>query len=153
MSRSNLDTVLHRRNPCILLALFVLFAFGAIMGCAPSTPEPPQGPSLDELAAQVGSLPKGDAPSGEKLFADEGCKVCHSLQPSVRVIGPSLSGVAERAATRKPNYTAEMYLYESIVYPNAFVVSGFQKNGMPVTFGQRLNQQQFADLVAFLLTK
>ncbi len=160
MGKSTLDTASHPSSPLVfvlskfaILVFCALFTFGSLAGCAPSTPEPPQGPSIDELKVQVASLPKGDATSGEKLFSDEGCQVCHSLQANVRVIGPSLSGVAERGATRKPNYTIEMYLYESIVYPNAFVVPGFQKNAMPVKFGQTLSQQQFADLVAFLLTK
>ncbi|MCI0394615.1 MAG: cytochrome c [Chloroflexi bacterium] len=81
------------------------------------------------------------------------CSACHSLDPDTRIVGPSLSGVAARAATRKLDYSAEMYIYESIVYPDAYGVEGFQGGIMPADFKQRLSQQQLADLVAFLTTK
>jgi hypothetical protein len=46
-----------------------------------------------------------------------------------------------------------MYIYESILRPNAYVVDGFQKGLMPQTFETTLTPQQLADLLAFLLTQ
>jgi Cytochrome c len=70
----------------------------------------------------------------------------------VTIVGPSLKGVAVRAATRKPGYTAIAYLRESIMYPNAYVVQGFNPGIMPQTFGQQLSKQQIDDVVSYLLT-
>jgi hypothetical protein len=68
-------------------------------------------------------------------------------------VGPSLAGVGARAGTRRPDYTAEMYLYESIVYPNAYVVPTFVGGIMPRDYRQRLSEQEIGDLVAFLATQ
>ena len=113
----------------------------------------PAAQAPGELRAEWERLPAGSASSGEQVFnGDAGCSACHSLQPGVKLVGPSLAGVGERAATRKAEYAAEPYLYESIVYPSAYVVEGFQSGIMPANFRQRLSEQQLADLVAFLLT-
>ena len=61
--------------------------------------------------------------------------------------------VASRAATRKPGDTAEQYIYESIVAPAAYTVAGFHEGIMPADYGRRLNDQQLADLLAFLMTQ
>jgi hypothetical protein len=53
----------------------------------------------------------------------------------------------------RAGYSAEMYLYESIVYPDAFVVPGFHSGIMPPVHGQRLDDQAIADLVAFLASQ
>jgi mono/diheme cytochrome c family protein len=114
-----------------------------------------QEPEADLIRAGLESLPEGNASGGERVFRGAGgCSACHSLGPDVRMIsGPSLSGVASRAATVRPGYSGEMYIYESIVYPNAYVVEGFQGGIMPTGFKNQLSEQQLADLVAFLMTK
>ncbi|MBM2843825.1 MAG: hypothetical protein HW404_1662, partial [Anaerolineales bacterium] len=48
--------------------------------------------------------------------------------------------------------TAEQYLLESIVDPNAYLVSGFETVAMPGTFSGRLTPQDAADLIAYMLT-
>jgi cytochrome c2 len=78
---------------------------------------------------------------------------CHSLEPDVKVVGPSLAGVASRAATRKPGYAPDLYLYESITNPNAYLVPGFQPDLMPKTFADTLSPQDLADIIAFLMTQ
>jgi hypothetical protein len=57
------------------------------------------------------------------------------------------------AETRKEGTSAEEYIRESILNPNAFVVDGFQPNIMPQIYGQQLNNQQLDDVVAFLLAQ
>jgi nitric oxide reductase subunit C len=121
---------------------------------AQRTPGAAQAPATDMIRAELESLPAGDAGGGEQVFTGEGgCSACHSLASGVRIVGPSLSGVASRAATLKADYSAEMYLYESVAYPDAYVAEGFQRSIMPAGFKQRLSEQQLADLVAFLMTR
>jgi cytochrome c2 len=73
--------------------------------------------------------------------------------PDVRVVGPSLAGVATRAASRRTGYSVELYLYESITRPNAYVVDSFPGGVMPQNFLIRLKPQDLADLIAFLSTQ
>ncbi len=100
----------------------------------------------------------GDPEMGRRLFFEEvpgvnvGCRLCHSLEPGVRLVGPSLAGVATRAAQRVPGLSAEEYLYQSIVDPDAYVVPGYPAGTMPPDAQERLTEEQIQDLVAFLLT-
>lgn len=102
--------------------------------------------------------PKGDPRLGERLFsgavlgANPGCAVCHSLEPGVDLVGPSLAGVASRAAQRVPGLSAEEYLRQSLLEPDAFVVEGFPAGLMVPDLQQRLTPEQIEDLLAFLLT-
>jgi len=81
-----------------------------------------------------------------------GCHICHSLQPDVVIVGPSLAGIATRAAGRIPGMSAEEYIRQSILQPNAYVVPGFPSGVMPPDFSEILTPEQIDDLVAFLLT-
>ena len=40
--------------------------------------------------------------------------------------------------------------FESILAPNAYISPGYPANAMPQNFGERLDLQQLADLVAYL---
>ncbi|MEN8171983.1 MAG: hydrogenase iron-sulfur subunit [Chloroflexota bacterium] len=99
----------------------------------------------------------GDPDAGEKLFyetslgVNAGCRICHSLQPDVVLVGPSFAGVATRAAERIPGMSAEAYLHQSIHEPDAYVVDGFT-NVQTMNFGDQLNEDQIKDLIAFLMT-
>ncbi len=99
----------------------------------------------------------GDPVAGERLFkevseANPGCRICHSLQPGADGVGPSLAGIATRAATRVPGMTAEAYLRQSLLAPDAYVVPGYPAGQMLPDLDKRLSQEQIEDLVAFLLT-
>jgi mono/diheme cytochrome c family protein len=115
----------------------------------------PVGTALDT------SLPQGNVDNGQKLFASQGCAACHSLQPDVKIVGPSLAGIATRANERikASDYkgqatTGEQYLRESIVQPSAYVVPTYPDGVMPKDFGTaKLSAQDLADLIAFLLTQ
>jgi len=142
------------------LAASVIFA-AALAACgtaAPAATASPLGPtpapdSPAALQAELAALPAGNAASGQALFSAVGCVACHALVKDVRIVGPSLAGVAARAATRKAGYSAQLYLYESITRPNATVVDGFPTGVMPQDFRARLKAQDLADLIAFLLTE
>jgi len=119
-----------------------------------ATVAPTAGPDEhDILQGELAALPAGNAANGEAIAKGKGgCVACHSLVPDQVIVGPSWAGVATRAATRKPGYSPDLYLYESITHPNNFVVPGFQPNIMPQTFKQTLSPQEISDLIAFLST-
>jgi len=117
------------------------------------TPIPTAAPApIEVLQAELAALPKGNPDAGQAAFTTTGCVACHSLEPDVKIVGPSQAGIATRAAARKPGYSAEVYLYESITRPNLYVVEGFQPDLMPKTFKETLKPQEIADLIAFLMT-
>lgn len=94
-------------------------------------------------------LPAGDAAAGEQLFDELGCQACHSLD-GTQIVGPSLQGISERAATEVEGLTAEQYVRESILLPCDFVVPGFTCV-MPQNFGERIDAEGLANLMAFVL--
>jgi nitric oxide reductase subunit C len=109
----------------------------------------------------------GDPEAGERLYTSltigradaPGCITCHSLEPGEIKVGPSHSGVARRAAEviQQSNYTgsattAEGYVRESILEPDAYVEAGFAPGVMYQAYSQTLTEGELADLVAFLLT-
>ncbi len=79
------------------------------------------------------------------------CAQCHALTPETVVIGPSLAGVATRAAMRESNLDAQSYLETSILSPSQYIVPGF-KDVMPKTFAKDLTSDEFNAVVQFLLT-
>jgi mono/diheme cytochrome c family protein len=106
---------------------------------------------VDELQAEFDNLPAGDEARGEQIYLAQPCHMCHADLP----VGPVFPGdppLTIRTATRKPGYSAELYLYESIIAPNADIVPGFQKDIMPAEPGTMLTDQELADLIAYLMT-
>ncbi len=93
-----------------------------------------------------------------------GCAACHSVAPNVNIVGPSLAGIAARAATRiqAKDYHGQAkdaagYIRESILNPNAYVLSGptYSAGGhslMPGDYEQTLKPEQVDQIVAYLLT-
>ena len=135
-----------------------LLLVGALAACSAPPPAATVTPAFapdspQELQSELAALPPGSAAAGKADFTSVGCVACHSLEKAVRIVGPSLAGVATRAASRKPGYSAQFYLYESITRPGAYVVAGFPNGLMPPDFKTRLRPQDLADLVAFLLTE
>ena len=132
----------------ILLAL--LFAFG-LTAC---------GGGEEEAADSGDSGAVGDAARGEELFnqtiigaaSAPGCITCHSLEPGVVVVGPSQADVGARAETAVEGMSAEEYLRQSIVDPNAHLAEGFGPDLMHQTYGEELTNTQINDLVAYMLT-
>ena len=79
------------------------------------------------------------------------CGACHSTQLETIIVGPSLAGVATRAATRVPDQDARTYLYTSILEPDRYLVEGFP-NSMPNNFGKQLSGEELDAVVAYLFT-
>jgi len=99
-----------------------------------------------------------DPKSGESIYyetaagVNAGCQICHSLEKDETIIGPSFYGIASRAGDRVSGLTAEEYLHQSIVDPNAYIVPGFPNGQMIQNFGKILTEEQVNDLIAFLMT-
>jgi ferredoxin/mono/diheme cytochrome c family protein len=92
---------------------------------------------------------------GRDVFRDRslgGCGVCHSTAAGDDGVGPSLSGVADRAETRVPGMSAEEYLREAVLDPDAYVVEGFRDGVMLPIYGERLTPAQVDALVEYLLS-
>jgi mono/diheme cytochrome c family protein len=92
-------------------------------------------------------LSKGNAEAGKEIFnnvADPACSTCHTYGPagSEQTLGPNLDEVL--ADKDRQN------ILESIVDPDAQITSGFADTLMPEDYAEQLNEQQLADLVAFL---
>jgi mono/diheme cytochrome c family protein len=108
------------------------------------------------LVACRGSETSSDM--GEKLFAQTtigdqpGCITCHSLEPGVILIGPSVAGIASRAGSMVSGLSAEEYLKQSIVDPNAYLVPGYPQDTMPPVWRDRLSEKQVDDLVSYQMT-
>lgn len=104
--------------------------------------------------------------TGEALFrrSPPACFGCHSTQPGVQTVGPSLAGLGGRAAetVTSPGYkgtarTPDEYIRESILHPSAYVVPGatFSAGGqsiMPAIYQDMLKPADIDHLVAYLET-
>jgi mono/diheme cytochrome c family protein len=92
------------------------------------------------------------ATTGEQIFTAAGCAGCHKLASAGATgnIGPSLDQLAAAAGKREPGKSAEEYVHESIVDPDAYTVSGFGKGVMP-SYEGKLSDKQLDTLVKFLL--
>ncbi len=98
----------------------------------------------------VGDVSRGEALFYESIDRQPSCSTCHALDDS-HIVGPGFEQLAVRAGSRVDGQSAEDYIYESIVNPQAFIVEGYA-NIMPTTYADVLSQQQLVDLVVFLNT-
>ncbi len=100
----------------------------------------------------------GDIERGQELFntfhesVNFACSTCHLTDSEERLIGPGLLNVRERAAERVERQSAALYLYISIIRPNAYIVPDYPADLMPQTFDNLFSEQDLYDLIAYLLT-
>jgi hypothetical protein len=124
-------------------------------------------------------LPPGDAARGEQLVNEHECAGCHLSEvlevnffvPTWRAAESNdYKGIATRAETRylAAEYTghatsAQEYLFESIMSPNAYIIAEPPPNGtryefsagistMPSKVAASFTAQMLADVIAFLET-
>jgi len=116
-------------------------------------------------ATQAPEQAVGDAQNGEEFYnmttigdtPAPGCVTCHSVQPTddplqPSPVGPSHYGLADRAGEYVEGMSAEAYLRESIVEPDAHIVEGYNPGIMYQNYEEDLTTEQIDDLVAYLLT-
>jgi cytochrome c2 len=114
------------------------------------------------LLAACGAGAAGDAARGKKLFDGETpiaagkmptCIGCHPVEPGKQTgAGPNLSNIGNRAGTTVKDMSAQDYLRQSIVDPDAYLAGGYQEGIHPKGYGDVLTQQQIDDLIAYMLT-
>ena len=132
----------------VLLALLSVF----IAACG-GTSDKNQPPVIDESIVGV-------AARGEKLYKQTvigagsapGCVTCHSLAEGVVLAGPSHAAVGLATESAVPGTSAEAYLRESLINPDAHIVDGFTSGVMYANYAKELSGQEIADLVAFMLS-
>jgi mono/diheme cytochrome c family protein len=91
---------------------------------------------------------------GRDLFLSGGCADCHTIEGlSQAEAGPDLNHIGSVAATRRPELSAETYLRESFLIPNAYYVTGYEPEAVEARCGGILSEQQLDDLVVFLLSQ
>jgi mono/diheme cytochrome c family protein len=142
----------------VYVALFLLVAFGIIfvvefIGASenPVESEPPVTLAADTYVDIVTPLlANADPQNGEALLTKYECVACHRAGAE-NGIAPPYTGIAERAATRRPPLTAAAYIYESIIHPTAYIVDGFS-SAMPQNYSERLSERELGDIIAYLLT-
>ncbi len=119
------------------------------------------------------ALPAGDAARGEATAKSLGCPACHISVGGAATIGPNWmasgdpngQGIGTRAGLRigEGDYTgkattAEQYLFESIVSPDAFIVPPASQHApsgqslMPHDYANKVSAEMMADLIAYLQT-
>lgn len=139
------------------VAAYVASVAGKTVAAAPTpTPAPAPAPtpaptSTSTTTTATGAPSAATLAAGKQAFAANGCGGCHTLKAagSGGNIGPDLDNLPADAKTA--GQVLDAYVRESIVKPNAFVVSGFQPSVMPGTFGQTLTALQLNGLIAYLL--
>jgi len=116
-----------------------LFLLAAIVLAACSATSSAPAPTLDAVQQ-----------TGQAVY-NLRCAQCHALAPDTIVIGPSMAGIATRAANRVDGYDAEAYIEHSILTPGDYIVDGFTDT-MPTNFGKELTSAELTGVVAFLMT-
>lgn len=94
----------------------------------------PAGDDKKEAAAAAPAANAGEA------FAKYDCLSCH-IVPGVAEggdIGPDLSKLAAEAGKRKKGLSAEQFIAESIINPNAVVAKGFDPDMMPGDYAGKI---------------
>jgi cytochrome c oxidase subunit II len=125
-----------------VLTLLVFLVLGAAACGGGETVEPLPDTVQGEIPQET--LPEGNAEAGATVYEAQACGSCHTFEPAgtEAQIGPNLTESLE-------GDDAE-FIRSSIVNPDAEIAEGFQPNIMPKDYGEKLSDQELADLVAFL---
>jgi cytochrome c553 len=105
----------------------------------------------------------GNAERGKSLYnqatigkrSAEGCTSCHKYDASEgdEKKAPFTKGTAARAESRVAGMSAEEYVVESIMNPDAYVVENYKAGDMYAKWKEDLSEQEIKDLVAYVLTE
>ncbi len=140
---------MNKKTLLTLLVLALVLLLAACGGGGGDTAESGDGGSSGDAAA-----------NGEMLYnqviigsaSAPGCLTCHSLEPDVVLVGPSHAGLAGRAGSYQEGMSAEDYLRESILDPDAHIVEGFVPGVMPPNLATELKAGEVNDLVVYMMT-
>jgi mono/diheme cytochrome c family protein len=127
---------------------------------APSPTAAPTSTPLPETDLDI-DLPEGNPERGKSRAIQVLCAACHirGARGPDFIAGQGLPRMLERGEVRiaDPAYegsasTNREYLIESIRFPDVYVVPGNWPEPMPTDFGERLTDQDLADILAWLDT-
>ena len=109
--------------------------------------------ALSALVIGACAEPKATDPvqRGRQVFQEKNCGSCHRIGSSGGTTGPDLTHIATTAETRTAGASAAEYVGESIRDPGAYIVPGYPDT-MPRGLDRGMTQEDFADLVEYLLT-
>ena len=113
-----------------------------------------------EWPETVEELTEGDAENGPDVYQLNGCAGCHGNpeDPNWVGLGPWLGNIGKDAETRVEGMSAEQYIYESILDPNAFIAPDCPNGScndpsvMRQDYPNLLSDQDMADLVEYYMT-
>lgn len=144
-----------------LMALLTVLV--VLTGCTWSTAE--QFNELEKTQNEAKNLnvsmafDQGQYDRGQSLYLKQYCGSCHTLD-SVKTrgtFGPAHNGLGTTAAARinEDRYNGEAsdaygYIYESLVQPGAYIVSGFENTNHHMPAYTHLAEQDLKDLTYFL---
>lgn len=113
------------------------------------------GAAIGLTLARPGVTPPPLAVDGAAVFINSGCATCHDGPDSTAAIAvaPSLAGASTWAGTRVEGLTADEYLRQSVLAPDAVRAPGWAgpngpMSGMPVL---ALGPAELDAVVAYLL--
>lgn len=116
------------------------------------------GLALAPLAVMIPAVPAaaqgGDAAKGKAVFAR--CAACHTMQPGVNRIGPSLAGIVGRKAATVPGFNYSPAMKKAALSWDARTLDAFLAKPMTRVPGNRMvfaglpNPADRANLIAYL---
>ncbi|HVU10670.1 MAG TPA: c-type cytochrome, partial [Phototrophicaceae bacterium] len=117
----------------------------------------PEATGSTTSTSEATESPEAAITAGEAVFKGgvpgaPACATCHTTDGTSNGIAPSLAGLSQRAGSRVAGLSAEDYVRQSILDPNAFVVPGFSSGVMFQSYAQKLTPQQIDDLIAYVLS-
>ena len=106
------------------------------------------------------TIDESSVTKGEKLFKKVhigknnviGCISCHTIKNNEVTVGPALYGIGLRAGLSIEGVSAKNYLKQSIINPDAHIVSGYEPAIMFSHYKDELSEQQIDNLVEYLLS-
>lgn len=104
----------------------------------PYTPNAPVEP-----VAQAPAATEGDPAAGAKVFGQY-CAGCHSVEKAVELAGPSLFQAGMRLQPE--------FIKQSIQHPLDYINPAYQEQGMPENISEVLKEQEFNDLISYLVS-
>ncbi len=111
------------------------------------------GSVIQDVVMQVEAI-EADAANGQALYNGAlGCAGCHgnaAVAPPTELTWPGINSGDRLSDPALAGYTPDQYLVESILAPNAYIVPSYPAGVMPQNFGQRLDAQGLADIIAYL---
>jgi mono/diheme cytochrome c family protein len=114
--------------------------------------ENPVGTDVAAILTELETV-TGDPNNGQTLYNGTlACAGCHSAGLVAPKTEETWLAVSQGDRLKDPalaGYTPDQYLVESIVLPQAYTVPGFAQ-AMPQNFGERLDIQMLADILAYL---